>query len=171
MKTLNTIFLLLAASFLMSACSSSDHMTFWGTPIDGPKQEFVRKMLKKTDAVVQPNTEYKTLIGPFEYDDHNGYFLIVESKPDTDVVSQVALLYPRMHGWKEYEAKYNELKKELTRKYGESAGSVEQFSDPNIKTRDKLGKFFVNEAQYSTLFYDEKGSVELSQGVWLSAIV
>ncbi len=63
MKTLNTIFLSIAASLLMSACTSSDHMTFWGGPIDGPKQEFVRKMLKKTDAVVQDNIGNQTLIG------------------------------------------------------------------------------------------------------------
>lgn len=162
MKTLNTIFLSIAASLLMSACTLSDHMTFWGMPIDGPKQEFVKKILRKTDAVAQSNTEDKTLIGPFEYDNQQGYFLIVESKSDADVVSSVALLYPRMYGWKEYEAKYNELKRELTQKYGEPVGSVEQFSDPNIKTRDKLSKFFVKEAQYSTLFYDDKGSVELS---------
>ena len=133
MKTLNTIFLSIAASLLMSACTLSDHMTFWGMPIDGPKQEFVKKILRKTDAVVQSNTEDKTLIGPFEYDNQQGYFLIVESKSDADVVSSVALLYPRMYGWKEYEAKYNELKRELTQKYGEPVGSVEQFSDPNIR--------------------------------------
>ncbi len=162
MKPLNTIFLSIAASLLISACTLSDHMTFWGMPIDGPKQEFVKKILRETDAVVQSNTEDKTLIGPFEYDNQQGYFLIVESKSDADVVSSVALLYPRMYGWKEYEAKYNELKRELTQKYGEPVGSVEQFSDPNIKTRDKLSKFFCKEAQYSTLFYDDKGSVELS---------
>lgn len=162
MKTSNIIFLSLAASLLMSACSSSDHMTFWGAPIDGPKQEFVRKMLKKADAVVQDNIGNQTLIGPFAHDNHNGYFLVVESDPNIDVVNKVALLYPSLHGWNEYEAKYNALKRELTQKYGEPAGSVEQFSDPNIKMRDKLSKFFLKEAQYSTLFYDEKGSVELS---------
>lgn len=125
MKMLNTIFLSIVASFLMSACSSSDHMMFWRTPIDGPKQEFVRKMLKKTDAVVQDNIGNQTLIGPFEHDNHNGYFLVVESDPDVDVVNKVALLYPSLHGWNEYEAKYNELKRELTQKYGEPAGSVE----------------------------------------------
>ena len=62
MKMLNTILLSIAASLLMSACTSSDHMTFWGMPIDGPKQEFVRKMLRKIDAVVQSNTEDKTLL-------------------------------------------------------------------------------------------------------------
>lgn len=163
MKKLNAIFLSLATSLLMSTCTSSDHMTFWGTPIDGPKQEFVKKMLKKgSDAAIQTEQGDKVLIGPFEQDNKSGYFLIVDSKPDVDIVNQVALLYPRMYGWKEYEAKYNELKKELTQKYGEPVGSVEQFSNPNTNTRDKLSKFFLEEAQYSTLYYDEKGSVELS---------
>lgn len=162
MKKTNAIFLSIAASFLMSACTSSDHMTFWGTPIDGPKQEFVRKMLKKTDAVVQDNIGNQTLIGPFEHDNQNSYFLVVESKPDVDVVNKVALLYPSMRNWKEYEDKYNEMKRELTQKYGEPVGSVEQFQDPDVKPQDKLSKFFLKEAQYSTLFYDDKGSVELS---------
>lgn len=162
MKKINAIFLSIAASFLMSACTSSDHMTFWGTPIDGPKQEFVRKMLKKTDAVVQDNIGNQTLIGPFEHNNQNSYFLVVESKPDVDVVNKVSLLYPSMRNWKEYEDKYNEMKRELTQKYGEPVGSVEQFQDPDVKPQDKLSKFFLKEAQYSTLFYDDKGSVELS---------
>lgn len=162
MKTLNTIFLLLAASLLMSACSSSDHMTFWGTPIDGPKQDFVKKMIRKTEAKVLKVKGDQTLIGFFKQNNQGGYCLIVTSKSDADVVTQVSLLYPRMYGWNEYEAKYNELKKELTQTYGEPIGSVEQFSNPNIDTRNKLSKFFLSEAQYSTLYYDEKGSVELS---------
>lgn len=163
MKKTNAIFLSIAASFLMSACTSSDHMTFWGTPIDGPKQEFVRKMLKKTGAVgAWSGPGDKTPIGPFEHDHQKGYFLIVESKPDVDVVNKVSLLYPSMRNWKEYEDKYNKLKRELTQKYGEPVGSVEQFQDPDVKPQDKLSKFFLKEAQYSTLFYDDKGSVELS---------
>ena len=102
------------------------------------------------------------MIGSFKQDNQDGYCLIVASESDVDVVTQVSLLYPRMYGWNEYEAKYNELKKELTQKYGEPIGSVEQFSNPNIDTRNKLSKFFVSEAQYSTLYHDEKGSVELS---------
>lgn len=151
-----------AVSLLLSSCASSDHMTFWGIPIDGPRQEFIKKMLKKTGSTDIYPWQDGMLIGPFEFGGQNDHCLIVSSRPDADIVSQVSLLYPRMYGWKEYEAKYNELKSRLTQQYGEPVESIEQFQDPNVKPRDKPGKFFVNEAQYSTLFYDDKGPVELS---------
>ncbi len=162
-KAITLLFFSAAILALASCSNSSDHMTFWGAAIDGPKEKFIKKMLnKQSDTKVLAQTGDGTLLGVYKYEGTNGYFLIVDSKPDVDIVNKVSLLFPSMHAWKEYETKYFELKEELTRKYGESAGSIEQFLDPDTPDRDKPSKFFLGEAQYSTLFYDEKGSVELS---------
>lgn len=99
MKTLNTIFLSIAASLLMSACTSSDHMTFWGGPIDGPKQEFVQKDAEKNRCRSSGQHWKSNTDRPFKHDHQDSYFLVVESKPDVDVVNKVALLYPSLHGW------------------------------------------------------------------------
>lgn len=163
MKKSCTSFLFLVVLVLMTACQSSDHMMFWDTAIDGPKQEFIQKIQKKqSNAKVLTEVSNKTLIGPFKQNGVTGYFVLVASKPDVDVVNQVSLLYPTLNSWRECETKYNELKEELTKKYGEPVGSVEQFQNPNVPDNQKLSKFFLSEAEYSTLYYDEKGSVELA---------
>lgn len=121
------VFTVIAALFSIVA-SSQEHMKFKGFDIDGSTEEFANKLTTVGFTIINTNEkQVYGLKGEFA-----GYEATVVAYPNSKGITYgIAVLYDLKDiAWKVIEARYDNLEKNLTAKYGQPYKSVRKMKYP-----------------------------------------
>ena len=152
-------------SLLLLAVSLStfaeDHMKFMGIPINGQLSTFCQALEKKNFKVVKMYNNAAIYEGLFT---GRLAYIWVETTPKTRIVSGVSVLYKDNNKWNTMESNYEDVKEQLSIKYGAAVDSTEigdVTSDYFIKSSIEEG-----DVERYALFETELGIIVVGVGVF-----
>ena len=145
-----------------SFAQSSDHLLFNGVPIDGTLSEYVLKM--KQNGFSHNGTEGGVAMLTGDFAGYKDCIVGVSTLKQTDLVSNITVLFPDKDTWSFLLSNYSSLKEMLTQKYGEPSECVEKF-DTYLEPRDdgdRMHEVKMDNCKYYTTYETDKGSIQLS---------
>ena len=142
--------------------TESPHLSFKGVPIDGTLNEYVQKMKQKGFSYVGTEDGVEILTGDFA--GYNGCKVGVSTLKETDLVSKIAVIFPKRDTWSTLSNDYFSLKEMLTEKYGTPASVQEEFPSRSDLRDDNVRMFEVmrDGCKYISTFETSKGNIQLS---------
>lgn len=155
-------FVLTMTCYAQNNTDTTEHLTFKGVPIDGTLNEYVTKMKKGGFTLIGTEDGVTMLKGDFAA--YKDCIIIVASLKGKDLVSKIAVMFPKSETWETLASNYFNLKELLTEKYGEPFNVVEKFDtrpEPN-DDNSKMHEVRMNRCKYYTTFELENGSIQLS---------
>lgn len=158
MKRLFFSFLFLSLALVMNAQSESEHLTFKGVPIDGTEKEFFEKL--KALGYVPDSDSPNILRGKFAGHSNCKIFPLCNDKG----VYAVGVIVLDSDNWELLSTTYNNLKMNLTIKYGLPTKVREEFTYPDAAEddRSKLYEMKMGRGYFQSTFETNKGTVMLS---------
>lgn len=158
MKKLLLIITFAIAALCANAQSNSEHLKFKGVPIDGTVTEFAKKLEEKGFKTLMAQGDTYCITGDFAgYSNCMVYLMFTKS---TKEVYGVGVIPSFCKTWNELISQYNKFKNNLTIKYGEPTGCIEEFK--SYTPHSDQSKFYAVErgdCDYKTLFETESGSI------------
>lgn len=155
--------LIVITLILFAVCSfAQEHLAFKGVPIDGTLSSYVAKMKAKGFTYLGSSNGVAMLKGDFAA--HKSCTIVVATMQNRDLVSRIAVVFPKQDQWQYLYGDYSELKELLTIKYGEPTDCVEEFqgySQPKTDS-DKMIRVETDQCKYASIFKTEKGEIQLS---------
>ena len=163
MKTSFCTFII--ALFLMpfSLFAQTDHLKFKGVPIDGTLNQFVAKM--QNAGFTKLRQDGKAVILEGDFAGYKDCYIVVSTLDNKDLVNQIAVKFNSHNDWRSLENNYLNLKKLLTKKYGEPFGAVEEFQNKYVDDdNDRWHELTMNRCIFRTEWRTELGKVVLAIG-------
>lgn len=161
MKTSFCTFII--ALFLMpfSLFAQTDHLKFKGVPIDGTLNQFVAKMQNAGFTKLRQYGKAVILEGDFA--GYKDCYIVVSTLDNKDLVNQIAVKFNSHNDWRSLENNYLNLKKLLTKKYGEPFDVQEEFQGHYIDDdNDRWYELTMNRCIFRTEWRTELGKVVLA---------
>lgn len=129
-KFLSVLFLniIAVAAFSQQPEQVEKHLEFMGEPICGTLNNFVNKMVKK-GFTFSEITQDGTAILKGEYEGYKNCDIYIYSVQNGKKVNNVAVSFPYQDTWSALSDDYYNLKKTLTKRYGQPDISIEVFEN------------------------------------------
>ncbi len=145
------------------AMQNSPHLRFKNIPIDGTLNEFVSRMVKGGFKKEKITTDRAVLRGDFA--GIKECIVYVETLTGMDLVSKIAVSFPRQEQWKNLYGNYIQLKELLITKYGKPASCVEKlqalYGMSPTDDDSKMQCVYTDMCKYETHFTTDKGEITL----------
>ncbi len=172
MKKLALLLIALVA-MQFSIAQNSEHMVFKGISIDGNINDFTVKLKQK--GFTHLGTENGMALFKGEFAAYKDCTIGAVSSKSTNLVSKVAVIFPKQETWSMLYDNYNQLKSMLTQKYGEPAENIEKFEGYSEPRNDnsRMHEVKMDRCKYISVWTTDKGQIELtiSHGDYLDCFV
>lgn len=157
MKKIMLVLAALLCAFSLSA--QTEHMTFKGIPMQGTVDQFAQKLAAKGCTIDSREKGVVAMIGDFA-----GYkecpIGLIGSNDGS--ISKVIVLFEAQEAWSSLSIQYNTLKSMLTTKYGEPAGTIEEFQNSYVNTdSERLHEMLMDRGTWQTSWATPKGNIYL----------
>lgn len=143
---------------------SSNHLKFKGVPIDGKLEDFVSRMKRKGfKHIGTQDDDTEIMQGDFaDFKECTVYVTTLDSK---DLVSRIAVAFPKQDQWEYLYGDYKHLKELLTEKYGNPSSCTEKFQSSYgsglSDDGDKMDEVKFDRCKYKTRFTTDNGEIVL----------
>ena len=141
---------------------TTEHLTFMGVPIDGPRESFVSKLEAKGCKIEFIDKRTTILSGNFF--GYGDCVIAVHSLAYQNLVCGTVVVFPTKNKWSQLYSNYASVKNGLIRKYGIPSECTEKFTGRYEPTSDSEKIYFVHHdrCNYSTSFTTKNGSITVS---------
>lgn len=141
---------------------AQDHLKFKGVPIDGTREEFVKKM--KAAGFSEIGTEDAVTLLNGEFAGYKECYVGVYTLQKKNLVSKIGVMFQTSNTWSYLHGTYSNLVDMLTEKYGKPTKQVERFNSYANPTNDgdRMIQVELDNCEYYTTYELKNGSIQVS---------